>query len=101
MNLNDMFGLDGRVFVGVGDGQIGCAGLQHVDQVLREVLSDLHDREVRAQRRSLRPQQAARIVQARQHAVGRRVVDEVGARDQRRQAEAQRQRAQGQTSRLI
>src|SRR6202035_1212434 len=35
--------------VGVGQRQVGRAGLQHVDQVLGEVLTDLHDREVRTE----------------------------------------------------
>jgi len=40
-----------RFLVGVGQRQVGRAGLQHVDQVLREVLADLHDRQVRTQGR--------------------------------------------------
>jgi len=37
------------------------AGLQHVDQVLGEVLAVLHDRQVRTKRRCFRPQRAAGV----------------------------------------
>src|SRR5215207_10920884 len=43
----------GRFLVGVGERQSGRAGLQHVDQVLVEVLADLNDRQVRTERRRL------------------------------------------------
>src|ERR1700712_6093340 len=46
----------GRFLVRVGERQVRRTGLQHVDQALREVLTDLHDREVRTERRGLRPQ---------------------------------------------
>src|ERR1700759_4889433 len=44
----------GRFLVGIGQRQVRRTGLQHVDQVLVEVLTDLHDREVRTERRSFR-----------------------------------------------
>src|SRR5262249_58965904 len=69
----------GRFLVGVGERQVGRAGLQHVDQVLVEVLTHLHDRQVRTKRRRFRPQRAGGRVQVGQHLVGRRVVDEVDA----------------------
>src|SRR5882724_3573003 len=49
----------GRFLVGVGQRQSGRTGLQHVDQVLVEVLADLHDRQVGAEGRGLRPQRDA------------------------------------------
>src|SRR5204863_627191 len=64
----------GRFLVGVGQGQVGRAGLQHVDQVLREILTDLNDRQVRTQGRRLGPQRGRRGGQGRQHLIGRRVV---------------------------
>src|SRR5712664_1777884 len=54
----------GRLLVGVGQGQVGRPGLQHVDQVLREVLTDLHDREVGTERRGLRTQRGAAVFSA-------------------------------------
>src|SRR5207342_548061 len=58
----------GRFLVGVGQRQVGRTGLQHVDQVLVEVLADLHDRQVGAEGRGLRPQRGAGGVEARQNA---------------------------------
>src|SRR5689334_23872557 len=78
----------GRFLVGVGQRQVGRTGLQNVDQVLVEVLTDLHDREVRTERRSLGTQRAGGSRQRGQRLVRRRVVEEVGARRQRRQTEA-------------
>src|SRR6185312_10006644 len=66
----------GRFLVGVGQRQVRRTRLQHVDQVLVEVLTDLHDREVRTERGSLRAQRGGRRVQRRQRLVGRRVVQE-------------------------
>src|SRR5579862_4914004 len=63
----------GRFLVGIGQRQVGRAGLQHVDQVLVEVLTDLHDRQVGAKRRRLRPQRDAGVVEVRQNRVGRGV----------------------------
>ena len=62
----------GRFLVGVGQRQRGRTGLQHVDQVLVEVLADLHDRQVGAEGRGLRAQRDAGGVERRQHGVGRR-----------------------------
>src|SRR5690606_6186564 len=45
----------GGFFVHVGQRQIGGASLQRVDHVLGEVLTVLHDRQVRAEGRRLRP----------------------------------------------
>src|SRR5882724_4844530 len=56
----------GRFLVGVGERQVGRTGLQHVDQLLREVLANLHDRQVGAERRGLRPQLDAGGVERRQ-----------------------------------
>src|SRR6202022_2270304 len=75
----------GRFLVGVGERQVGGAGLQHVDQVLVEVLADLHDRQVRSEARSFRAQRGAGGRQCGQRFVGRVVVQEVGTRDQGRQ----------------
>src|SRR5215468_5212316 len=61
----------GRFLVGVGKRQRGRACLQHVDQVLVEVLADLHDRQVGAEGGSLRTQRNAGGVERRQHGVGR------------------------------
>src|SRR5579863_2818158 len=80
----------GRFLVGVGQRQVGRAGLQHVDQVLVEVLADLHDRQVGAEGGGLRPQRDAGGVEHRQNIVGGVVVDEVGAGGERRQAETGR-----------
>src|SRR5246127_3826325 len=44
----------GRFLVGVRQRQVRGAGLQNVDQVLVEVLTDLHDREVRTEAGSVR-----------------------------------------------
>src|SRR6185369_874589 len=76
-----------RLFVRVGQRQVGRAGLQHVDQVLVEVLPNLHDGEVRTQRRRLGAQCAGGVAQRRQHLVGGIVVDEVGADQQVGEAE--------------
>src|SRR5690606_3036460 len=38
----------GGFLVGVGQRQVGRTGLQHVDQILREVLTDLHNRQIGA-----------------------------------------------------
>src|SRR6202035_4767988 len=80
----------GRFLVGVGQRQSGRTGLQHVDQVLVEVLADLHDRQVGAEGRGLRPQRDAGGVERRQNGVGRSVVEEVGAGGERLQAETGR-----------
>src|SRR6478672_4526821 len=61
----------GRFLVGVGERQRGRTGLQHVDQVLVEVLTDLHDRQVGAEGGRLRPQRDAGGVERRQNGVGR------------------------------
>src|SRR6185436_19116106 len=74
--------------VGVGQRQVGGAGLQHVDQVLGEVLTNLHNRQVRAEGRSFRPQQSTGGADRREHLVRRVVVLEVRAGDQRIQAQA-------------
>src|SRR5258708_20879614 len=79
-----------RSGVGVGKGQVGRAGLQHVDQVLREVLTDLHDRQVRTESRSFGAQRRAGGSQARDNLVGGRVVDEVDAAGKVGQAETRR-----------
>src|SRR5262249_50398606 len=78
----------GRFLVGVGQRQVRRTGLQNVDQVLVEVLTDLHDREVRTERRGLRPQRGRGGRQRGQRLVRRRVVQEVGARGERAQTEA-------------
>src|SRR6476660_1560536 len=67
----------GRFLVGIGQGQVGRPGLQHVDQVLREVLTDLHDREVGTEGRSLRAQRGAGGVERCQNRVRRCVIVEV------------------------
>src|SRR5579872_2556816 len=77
----------GRFLVGVGERQVGRAGLQHVDQVLVEVLADLHDRQVGAEGGGLRAQRDAGGVERRQNIVGGVVVDEVGAGGEAGQAE--------------
>src|SRR6202035_6017372 len=66
----------GRFLVGVGQRQGGRTSLQHVDQLLRKVLADLHDRQVGAEGRCLSPQRGAGVVERRQRSVGRRVVNE-------------------------
>src|SRR4051794_25136586 len=66
-----------RFLFGVGQRQVGRAGLQHVDQVLREVLTDLHDREVRTEGRSLGPERAAGCAEDAKSLVCRSVVQEV------------------------
>src|SRR6266436_6233348 len=80
----------GRFLVGIGKRQVGRAGLQHVDQVLREVLADLHDRQVRAESRGLRPQRVRRAGYLGHRRLGRGVVQEVRAADQRSKAKAGR-----------
>src|SRR4051794_7983661 len=77
----------GRLDVGVGQGQVGRTGLQHVDQVLVEVLTNLHDGQVRTKARRFRTQRARRRVQIGQHLVGGSVVDEIGTAGQRGEAE--------------
>src|SRR6185437_11098854 len=69
----------GGFFVGVGEREVRRTGLEHVDQVLGEVLADLDDRQVRTQGRRLRPQIRRRVVEAVEDLVGRGVVDEVRA----------------------
>ena len=78
----------GRFLVGVGQRQVRGAGLQHVDQVLREVLTDLHDRQVRTEVRRFRAQRGADVAERGQNLVRRVGVEEVGAGGQGRQAEA-------------
>src|SRR6185312_14832312 len=80
----------GGFFVGVGESEVRRTGLQHIDQVLGEVLTDLHDRQVGTQSRRLRPESARRGVQRVENLVGGGVVDEVGTRGQGRQAESSR-----------
>src|SRR5712671_704074 len=77
----------GRFLVGVGKRQVGRAGLQHVDDVLVEVLADLHDRQVGAEGRGLRAQRDAGGVERRQNVAGQDVVGEVGAGGERSQAQ--------------
>src|SRR5271169_3264814 len=77
----------GGFLVGVGQRQVGCAGLQHVDQVLREVLADLHDRQVRTERRGFRAQRGGDVVKRRQHVVRRVAVQEVSTGGQGRKTE--------------
>src|SRR5215468_6478002 len=79
-----------RFLVRIGQRQVRRAGLQHVDQVLREVLTDLHHREVRTQGGSLRAQQRRSAAQVGDDLVGRGVVNEVGAADEVRQTETGR-----------
>src|SRR5438874_6290164 len=79
-----------RFLVGIGQSQVGRAGLEHVDQVLGEVLPDLHDRQVRTQRRSLRPQSVGRAADLRNDRVRRGVIEEVCAGDQRSKAKPRR-----------
>ncbi len=67
----------GRFLVGVGQRQVRRAGLQHVDQVLREVLTDLHDRQVRTEGRRLRAELARCGVEAADNLVDGVVVLEV------------------------
>src|SRR5579864_771777 len=67
----------GRFLVGVGERQIGRAGLQHVDQALREVLADLDDRQIGAKGGSLRAQLGAGAVERVQNGTGQDVVREV------------------------
>src|SRR5450755_5139099 len=69
----------GRFLVGIGQRQVGRAGLQHVDQVLGEVLTDLHDRQVRTQCRSFRAQAGGGRTQIGYNLVGGGVIDEVDA----------------------
>src|SRR6185436_2249837 len=76
-----------RFLVGVGQGQVRRTGLQHVDQVLGEVLTDLHDREVRTERGCLRTQRRARAAEGSDLRVGRTVVQEVGSGSQGGQTE--------------
>src|SRR5207244_7020396 len=45
----------GRFLVGIGERQRGRTGLQHVDQVLVEVLAGLHERQVGGGGRRLPP----------------------------------------------
>ena len=63
-----------RFLVGVGWRQVRRTGLQHVDQVLREVLTDLHDRQIRTEDQSLRTKRAARSLQAADDGVDRIIV---------------------------
>src|SRR5262249_21502268 len=78
----------GRFLVGVGQRQVRGAGLQNVDQVLVEVLTDLHDREIRTQRGGFRAQRGGGRVERGQRLVGRGVVQEVHTRYQDRKTEA-------------
>src|ERR1700738_3832287 len=78
----------GRFLVGIGQRQIGGAGLQHVDQVLVEVLTELHDRQVRTQGRRLGTERGAGRAEYGERLVRRVVVQEVRAHGQRRQAQA-------------
>src|SRR5439155_16307096 len=78
----------GRLLVGVGQGQVGRPGLQHIDDVLREILADLHDGKVGAERRGLGAQRAAGVVERGQHLACQHVVDEVGAGGELCKAEA-------------
>src|SRR5712691_6452043 len=80
----------GRFLVGIGQRQVGRTGLQHGDQVLREVLADLHDRQVRTEGRGLRPQRVRRAVYLGHYRVGGGVVQKVRAGDQRSKAKARR-----------
>src|SRR5437660_7501699 len=64
----------GRFLVGVGQGQVGRTSLQHVDQVLGEVLADLHDRQVGTQGGGFRTQRGRGRGQRGQRLVGRGVV---------------------------
>src|ERR1700722_14238590 len=75
----------GRFLVGVGQRQVRGAGLQHVDQVLREVLADLHDRQVRTEVRGFRAQRGGDVGERGQRLVRRRAVQEVGTGGQGRQ----------------
>src|ERR1700691_4999875 len=68
----------GRFLVRIGQRQVGRAGLQHVDQVLVEVLADLHDRQVRTERGCLGAQRGRGLGQRRQHVIGGVVIQEVG-----------------------
>src|ERR1700726_2387279 len=77
----------GRFLVGVGQRQVRRTGLQHVDQVFVEVLTDLHDREVRTKRGGFRTQRRRGGGECGKRLVGRAVVQEVGARGERRQVE--------------
>src|SRR6266446_4497713 len=78
----------GRFLVGIGKCQVGRTGLQHVDQVLREVLADLHDRQVRTESRGLRPQRVRRAGYLSYRRLGRGAVQKVRAGDQRSKAKA-------------
>jgi len=55
----DSASLSASELVGVRQRQVGSAGLQHVDQALVEVLTDLHHGEVRTEGRSFRAQGVA------------------------------------------
>jgi hypothetical protein len=80
----------GRFLVGIGQRQIGRSGLQHVDQVLREVLAELHDRQVRTQGRRFGAERGAGRAEQGKRLVGRGVVQEVRAGNQRSKAKARR-----------
>src|SRR6202022_3703411 len=73
----------GRFLVGIGQRQVGGAGLQHVDQVLVEVLTELHDRQVRTQRRGFGTERSAGRAECGERRVGRVVVQEVRVHCQR------------------
>src|SRR6185437_6005695 len=77
----------GRFLVGVGQRQVRGAGLQHVDQVLGEVLTDLHDRQVRTEVRGFRAQRGRDVGQRTQHLVRRVRVQEVRPDGQGRETE--------------
>src|SRR5207248_5666875 len=79
-----------RFLGGVSKRQVGCAGLQNVDQVLGEVLADLHDREVRTQSRRFGAQRGAGRAKCGERLVGRTAVEEVRTRYQHVQAQAGR-----------
>src|SRR6202011_5664465 len=78
----------GRFLVGVGQRQVGRTGLQHVDQVLREVLTDLHDRQVRTQGRRFGAERGAGRAEQRKRLVRRGVIQEVGPANVVRETEA-------------
>src|SRR6266446_6911312 len=80
----------GRFLIGIGQRQVGRSRLQHVDQVLREVLADLHDRQVRTQGRCFSAERGAGRAEQGKRAVCRGVVQEVRAAGQRSKAEARR-----------
>src|SRR6267378_1870921 len=77
-----------RFLVGVGQREVRRTGLQHVDQVLGEVLTDLHDREVRTQGRRFGAQRGAGSAECCDGLVGRAAVEEVCTRNKRTQSQA-------------